>query len=767
MMAQKDAASNRHLFSPDRPITSREEDRLDRRAFAEEIARAVREWKGKDSLVIALYGSWGVGKSSIKNMVIDALRAAPEEASVVDFNPWQIADRTQLSQAFFDEIGIAVGKGPVASQKKQKEAAKKWNRYAARLRSGGTLFSLIVNPIRWTLLISAALLFGLSAPLLRPVAIAFGVIYTLIALLTWSSKFTEQLAAFHESGAKDQSLEDVKAAVRKQLSGVSMPILVVIDDLDRLTPSELLEMLQLVKANGDFPNLVYLLLCDREIVEKHISGVMNAPEGRDYLEKIVQVAFDVPLIDRKSVHEVLFDGLSTLLADVRFSKHFDQTRWGNIFYGGLEQYFGTLRQVNRFLSSLSFHTSLFKSEGSFEVNAIDLIALEALRMYEPDLYQALPASKDLLTAVSDFGMGKGDQERQKLNAILNTVPTTRQEGARELIKRLFPPAEWAFGGSHYGSGSADPWYRELRVCSEDVFDRYFHFIVPKGDLSQATVDRLLLATADRDALREELNSLAGKNLLEVAMDRLEAYKQHIPIGHAVAFVTAMFDIGDQLSSDDVGILGMSSALHAQRIILWYLKQEPDPLKRAVALKVAIQETGGLNLPVRFTGFIEPSPHGDTPVEEFVPAEALQQFKGICVAKIASTLNLRPLPDLLVKNLLGLLYHWRAWAGPDGPRALCEDLIQTSDGLLQFLRAFVVRARGHALADHVVTSSFYIRRDDIEAFLQFDLVESKVNSLPTEARLSAEDERAVSAFRDAAERRLSGKSDDSLFLSRSS
>jgi len=65
-----------HLFSADRPIRSRDEDQLYRRKFAEELASAVRRWKGKDSLVIALYGPWGSGKSSIKNMVIDALRVS-------------------------------------------------------------------------------------------------------------------------------------------------------------------------------------------------------------------------------------------------------------------------------------------------------------------------------------------------------------------------------------------------------------------------------------------------------------------------------------------------------------------------------------------------------------------------------------------------------------------------------------------------------------------------------------------------------------------
>jgi hypothetical protein len=51
--------SAQHLFSADRPITSRDQDQLYRRTFAEELARAVRGWRGNESLVIALYGPWG------------------------------------------------------------------------------------------------------------------------------------------------------------------------------------------------------------------------------------------------------------------------------------------------------------------------------------------------------------------------------------------------------------------------------------------------------------------------------------------------------------------------------------------------------------------------------------------------------------------------------------------------------------------------------------------------------------------------------------
>ena len=61
----------KHLFSADRPIASREEDLLGRSGFAESLASAIKGWTGNDSLIIALYGSWGSGKSSVKNMVLD------------------------------------------------------------------------------------------------------------------------------------------------------------------------------------------------------------------------------------------------------------------------------------------------------------------------------------------------------------------------------------------------------------------------------------------------------------------------------------------------------------------------------------------------------------------------------------------------------------------------------------------------------------------------------------------------------------------------
>src|SRR3954451_12035052 len=110
-------------------------------------------------------------------------------------------------------------------------------------------------------------------------------------------------------------------------------------------------------------------------------------------------------------------------------------------------------------------------------------------------------------------------------------------------KELFPPAGRVFGSPSY-SGLEERWLRDLRVCHPDVFDRYFVLAIPEQDISQAEIDGLLASAGDREAVVARLRSLEERALLNVALDRLEAYKQEIALEHAIPFITAVFDIGD-------------------------------------------------------------------------------------------------------------------------------------------------------------------------------------------------------------------------------
>src|SRR5687767_12940000 len=90
------------------PINKLSEDRLGRAKFAENIAKSIDKWNGRASYVLALYGDWGSGKSSVKNMIVDSLEQIPSTIKIVHFEHWQILEPQQLAKHFFDEISIAI-----------------------------------------------------------------------------------------------------------------------------------------------------------------------------------------------------------------------------------------------------------------------------------------------------------------------------------------------------------------------------------------------------------------------------------------------------------------------------------------------------------------------------------------------------------------------------------------------------------------------------------------------------------------------------------
>ena len=130
-------------LSADRPITGRAQDKLGRSGFAEAIAAVIRGWQGKDSLVIALYGPGGTGKSSIKNMIIEAIHEMAEPSPVTEFNPWQFANREQMTAAFFDQIGIILNRETGISR------LWRWQRYGAYLTASRNLVELLRKLLLW------------------------------------------------------------------------------------------------------------------------------------------------------------------------------------------------------------------------------------------------------------------------------------------------------------------------------------------------------------------------------------------------------------------------------------------------------------------------------------------------------------------------------------------------------------------------------------------------------------------------------------------
>ncbi len=322
---EKDLRNNegtKHQFSADRPITSRTEDRLGRADFANSIASSITDWTDQESLVIALYGAWGSGKSSIKNMVLESLRSAKSDPAptILEFNPWQWPGQDRLAEAFFQEIGLVLGRTDTG--KTAKKRAAKWRVYAATWKAGSFLASGVRKLVM--ILLGIVAVTGLTNSLpeghwLKGGSTTIGLIALVFLVLEqfygWIGSLSEKVASIFEVTSQTEALsraeqkEELSALLRK----LQNPVLVVMDDIDRLTADEIRLLFQLVKANADFPNVVYLLLFQRDIVERSLDSP-PAISGRELLKKIVQVGFDIPRIEPARLEKVLFTGLDELLA---------------------------------------------------------------------------------------------------------------------------------------------------------------------------------------------------------------------------------------------------------------------------------------------------------------------------------------------------------------------------------------------------------------------------------------------------------------------
>lgn len=728
--------SEKYLFSTDRPITSEKEDLLNRSSFAESLAKAIKDWIGNDSLVLALYGPWGSGKSSVKNIILESLKKSDTACPyIVEFNPWQWAGQERLTEAFFHEIGIVFGK--TASNDEGKNRATKWLDYGRILSLGGSILK-----ITKTVLNSK----GIPDPGLETVS------ESMKESAEVMKNATEVL-----STSETHSLSELKKDLSDTLAKLDRPILVVIDDLDRLSTSEIKLMFQLIKANADFPNMVYLLLFQRDIVEKSLNEI--APiSGREFLEKIIQVGFDIPKIEWTQLQKILCNGLDRLLDDSSIIKLFDKRRWANIFISGLSPYFQNLRDVNRFLGTLSFQISIFQNEGCFEVNPIDLIALEVLRVFEPEVYHKIYNSKSILTRQNFEHSGKEAKGLIKVEceSIINLAYKGNRTQVEELIKQLFPTIEWVLGGYTYGSDFEEKWFRELRVCHSNIFDRFFHLAIPESDISHAELERILSLAGDRERLVAEFNNLSKRGLLGIVLNRLEAYKEIIALEYAVPFITALFDIGENLTDDSSGFFEIGSDMHASRIIFWYLKKEKNAEKRANILKEALQATTGVYLPVmKISTEDSRQERKKDPSAFLVTEDSIEELKEICVEIIKQASESGKLNNHA--KMAPILYCWRDWTSSEEPAKWIEKLIETREGVITFLTAFLQRSKVQGLRDYTYQIRYSISLKSIENFVPIDVLKQKSEQIIIDD-LSKYQQKAFSVFQKALKRKEAGEPD---------
>jgi predicted KAP-like P-loop ATPase len=685
-------SSGSELLS-DAPLSDPGQDRLGRAPFARALARSILGMPTAQGFVFAIYAPWGAGKSTTLNFVLHYVQeqATTSQVVVVRFDPWWYAGEAQIVLQFFRQLMLALGRPDVPE----------------RLRKlGGRLETLarVVAPLSYV-------------PYLQE----------------WAKPVHRALRASGESVraaaddlAKDADTlrKDIDQALRQQ----DTRILVVVDDLDRLSASEIRQMFRLIKAVADFPRTVYLLAFDSSVIARALGEVQHT-DGHDYLEKIVQAPFNLPMPDEIALRRLLLDELNLVIGEDP-PDLWDQRVWGNVFFGGIDEFIKTPRDVKRYVNALRMTYPVAKEE----VNPIDFLAIECLRAFTPELYDEIRSNKALFAGGEDdpgLRKLKPDERRPRYEEILSAVRDVNERAATtEVLSRTFPKFASAFGSSPYGFDWESEWRRMRRVCSKDVFDVYFRLAPSLGTISNREMRLTLVRGGDSEAFERELLRFAGerqpdgRSRASAFLERMEDYtKDAIPLAHVEPIVRAMLNAGDQLviPEDEVGFFSLHTGLRIARLTHQLLMRLPSQAERFGLLAGIVRGGRALYTVVYNVALIEgehdekeqqrrPTP----PEDRLVNQEQAQQLLDVARGRIEAAAAEGTL--VTVPNLTEVLYRWRDWAGEDTPRAWAARIVETDEGLARFLEGFLSRVATAGMGDKTSRVRWRVRADTVADFL---------------------------------------------------
>ena len=401
--------------------------------------------------------------------------------TVIDFNPWMFSGSDQLVDFFFTQIGAEL---KTKNKRRFRKIAKLLQKYGGILRPA---FQLIPFP-------------------------GAGAVGDLI------------VGAAGTRNA-DRSVQKVKDDITEALSKLEKPIVVVIDDIDRLTKIEIREIFKLVRLTASFPNIIYLLAFDRERVEQALSE--DGVSGRAYLEKIVLLSFDVPQASEKLLRSRALAELERILSPVT-NASLDEDRWPSAYSKVIEPLLSNIRDVTRYAISAK---QTIKDLGD-KVDLVDLLAMEALRVFRPEIFRRLPTLRNELAGAGVIAGGAGKRTRKGIEELFKDSADEGYSSAIESLLNEFPGNEtvaallaYVFPASQHDhmSEELNTWRTERRMAHIDFLNLYFDRVMPDSLVAFRYSEYAVNLLNDRRLLENYLTKLPPETLEDV-IDGLASYE---------------------------------------------------------------------------------------------------------------------------------------------------------------------------------------------------------------------------------------------------
>lgn len=302
----------------------------------------------KGSFVININESYGYGKTSFLQILNKQLEAQNQPYHIIDFRPWLCDNDQAIIKEFFTLLCIKL---------KEYGINDDMNQYLALLLEESSQFS------------------------------------------PWWAKIP--LSLFSKA-IKPYTLKETHDKIRATLTSIDRPIIITIDDVDRLHEKELIAVLKLIRDTADFPNIFYILAADNAHLEVMLER-QGIKQPHKFLQKFFNLDYLLPAHEAVPT-QMLKQELEIILK--RYGYNSDIISSTLMLYKQLpylDKIFTNMRDVYRFLNAFTSTLDLLRiNKNTGLINPFELFCLTIIKHLRIDVYKVLRDRNDELLEVIPY-----------------------------------------------------------------------------------------------------------------------------------------------------------------------------------------------------------------------------------------------------------------------------------------------------------------------------------------------------------------------------
>jgi len=704
-------------LSTNQPLIEPQQDRLGHSRFAKHLADSIYQMNFPGGFVIAVYGPWGFGKSTLLNFLTYYLQQKPEDEQpiIVHFNPWLLSSDGDITKRFINQLQISLS---------QLKAVPEG--FRARIANLVKAVSEIPIPYAQT---------------------------------------GKALVKLFDPQQKDTS--ELKEELEDKLADTHPRIVITIDDIDQLAAEDIKQLFHIIAAIPNFNNVVYFLVFDREVIIEKL-GDAQGLTGELYLQKFVQVPFELPLPDRILLRRLLFEKLNAVFVDTP-KQLFKQSYWGNVYYQGIDYFITNPRDIARLTNILTVTYPAVKGE----VNPVDFIAIETLRVFHPMTYDIIRKNPRFFAGHSAEGVliPTIDELKSFHNSWLAQLPARDKEPVKRLLMHLFPKLEAVWHNTYYNAKRESTWRKQLRICSLEVFPNYFCLVLTQGEFSDTQTRAILALAQDVKAFGENLIELGsqkrpdGTTQVLVFLEQLEDYtEKEISANCIPSIVQAFFDVGDRLlypEDEPYGMFDFGNDMRIERIVSQLLRRL-DEQARFDTLKEAMSKGNALSVIVHQVVTLSQEQGQyeadwfDPPEEWLLRGEHFEELKAIALKRVRDAAQQSSL--LKAPKLPEILSCWQTWAGEEAKQWI-QEIIDNDEALVNFLEKFLQKDLSEDSSKGMQRTGYSLNLNSFEPYLETSLIVDRIRSLNEKSELTETQKTAIAQFIQAYDLRQAREPDE--------